>query len=70
MGVLSQRGGDPKKITMKITKRMLDFIEFAQQLDPRVRHRVTVVFRGREPWDVEEHVTQQKLGLKSKTKGK
>ncbi len=45
------------------SKRQLELIQLIQQLHPGKRHRVTLICRGTEPWEVLEHVEETKIQL-------
>jgi hypothetical protein len=49
---------------MQLSERMVLLIEYIQKLNTDRRHRITVDCRGNEPWEIEEHVTRTRIGLK------
>lgn len=53
---------------MYLTDRQQTLIRFIQELDKRRRHRIKILCRGTEPWEVEECSTVTKLELKPSTK--
>jgi len=48
---------------IQLTARERLLITYIRSLDRNKRHRLVVVCRGREPWEIEEHVTQTKVEL-------
>lgn len=49
--------------TVKVTARQGKLIKYIQALDKEKRHKLTIVCRGTEPWEVLEHVTETKIEL-------
>lgn len=49
-----------------LTKREAELIKYGRGLDPNSRHRITVIYRGKEPWQIEEHIVQKKIELVSR----
>jgi len=46
-----------------LTERQKELIRFIQALDKSKRHTLIVICRGREPWEVKEHVVESKIQL-------
>ena len=57
-----------KQLVTYLSKREAELIKYGRSLDPNSRHRVTIIYRGREPWEIEEHIVQKKIELISKIK--
>lgn len=55
---------------IQLTDRERLLIMYIHSLDKNKRHRLVVVCRGREPWEIEEHVTQTKVELTIESKQK
>ena len=48
---------------MHLTKREQTLINYIRSLDKSKRHVLTLVCRGTEPWEIEEHVAKTKIDL-------
>lgn len=48
---------------MHLTKREEALISYIRLMDKSKRHVLTVVCRGTEPWEIEEHVAKTKIDL-------
>lgn len=55
-----------EQLVTHLSKREAELIKYGRGLDPNSRHRVTIIYRGREPWEIEEHIVQKKIELISK----
>jgi hypothetical protein len=51
---------------LTLTDRQEELIKYIQSLDKRKRHYITIEFRGSEPWEIREHVTEVKISLITK----
>jgi hypothetical protein len=49
---------------MDLTKREEALINYIRLLEKSKRHILTVICRGSEPWEIEEHVAKTKIDLK------
>jgi hypothetical protein len=49
---------------MDLTKREEALINYIRSLEKSKRHVLTVICRGSEPWEIEEHVAKTKIDLK------
>jgi hypothetical protein len=48
---------------MQLTEREELLIRYIRSLDRNKRHRLLVVCRGCEPWEIDEHIAQTKVDL-------
>jgi len=48
---------------MHLTKREEALINYIRSLEKSKRHLLTVICRGSEPWEIEEHVAKTKIDL-------
>lgn len=46
-----------------LTARQAELIKYIQALDKTNRHTLTIICRGNEPWEIQEHVTESKILL-------
>ena len=46
-----------------LTERQEELIKYIQALDKTNRHILTITCRGSEPWEIKEHVTENKILL-------
>jgi hypothetical protein len=49
---------------LELSDRQKELIKYIQKLPTNKRHVIKVLLRGNEPWEIEEHVTQNKIELK------
>jgi len=55
------------KHNIEVSERMLELIKRIQNLPIDKRHRLTIICRGNEPYEIEKEVTQEKIELKTIT---
>jgi len=48
---------------MHLTKREQALINYIRSLEKSKRHVLTVIRRGAEPWEIEEHAARTKIDL-------
>jgi len=46
-----------------LTARQAELIKYIQALDKANRHILTITCRGNEPWEIMEHVIENKIQL-------
>jgi hypothetical protein len=49
---------------VKLTERQRALMEVIQGLDPDLRHTLTIICRGTEPWTVERVAEHMDIGLR------
>lgn len=53
---------EAEAVLKALTPRQRELIRLIQGLAPDVRHTITIVCRGTEPWEIQEVVEHRKLG--------
>jgi hypothetical protein len=48
---------------MYLTKREQALINYIRSLERGKRHVLTIICRGSEPWEIEEHVAKTRIDL-------
>jgi hypothetical protein len=49
---------------LRLTERQQALVEVIQGLDPDLRHTLTIICRGTEPWTVERVAEHMDIGLR------
>jgi hypothetical protein len=44
-----------------LTSRQEELIRYIQSLDKTARHVLTITCRGDEPWEIKEHIVENKV---------
>jgi len=50
-------------VLLALTPRQEELVKFIQELDESKRHILTITFRGNEPWEIKEHIIENKIQL-------
>jgi hypothetical protein len=52
---------------LQLTPREAKLIAYGRRLDQNKRHRVTIIYRGTEPWEIREHIRACCINLPRKS---